>query len=366
MSDWQRRVVYVADNCADPAGDFHALSNEIRRNWLPGEYTTTQVYYGAVAACPEANYSTGAAMRTAIKTAFDNRALLLQWFGHGSKFRWGSTSMYNVYDPPAMASNTVWPFSLAYACLSGYFVNAQNASTSPYSWYQSLGETLLVTANRGAVADLSPSGYHIGDALLVLNQGMTKAVFQDRIDRAGLAVSAGKLYYYTHAGSYYDVIDTSIFFGDPALRLPTYATRLTPATAELNGDSGTVLTYTLHVTNAAFLTDTLRIALTGQTWPTILSTDTITLPAGMSATFVVSVTVPTLPPANWDRVRVIVAPQGSTLQAAAVLTSTTSSPTAVRLQQLGARTGAIDPLWWLGGLVLIGGVVIRVRRRRTG
>ena len=32
---WQSRVVFVADNNLDPAGDFHAFSDEVRLNWLP-------------------------------------------------------------------------------------------------------------------------------------------------------------------------------------------------------------------------------------------------------------------------------------------------------------------------------------------
>ena len=132
---------------------------------------------------------------------------------------------------------------------------------------------------------------------------------------------AGKLYYYTHAGSYYDVIDTSIFFGDPALRLPTYATQLSPATAAQSGEPGTVVTYTLHVANAAYLTDTVQITTTGNLWPTSLSTNVITLPGGLSADFIVSVTVPSLPAGNSDSVRIIATPQGSTLHATSILTT---------------------------------------------
>ena len=84
---------------------------------------------------------------------------------------------------------------------------------------QTLGETLLLTPLRGSVADVSPSGQHVGSALLTLNQGVTEAIFQDRLDRFGAAVDAGKLYYWGHASSFHDVIDTSILFGDPALRL---------------------------------------------------------------------------------------------------------------------------------------------------
>jgi hypothetical protein len=108
------------------------------------------------------------------------------------------------------------------------------------------------------------------------------------------------------------------------------------------------LTYTLHVTNAAYLTDTLRVSMAGQTWPTSLSTTVITLPGGLSAEFVVSVTVPpmaavpSLPPGSEDSVRVIVAPQGSTLQAASVLTSSVRSAYDFALQAQATQQGG-DP-----------------------
>ncbi len=51
------------------------------------------------------DYFSGDAMRAAIKAAFNNDALLVQWFGHGSRFRWGSVSMFNTFDPPALAAN---------------------------------------------------------------------------------------------------------------------------------------------------------------------------------------------------------------------------------------------------------------------
>ncbi len=210
--DWQRRVVYVADNCADGAGDFQALSDASRLNWLPAPYDDRTIYYGNPAVCPESDYSTGAEMRTAIKGAFNNQALYLQWFGHASRFRWGSVTMFNIFDPPALDANAVWPVTMSYACWTGYFITL-------YSNLQALGETLLLTPQRGSVADLSPSGLHVGSVLAILNQGITEAIFQKRLDRVGQAVDAGKLYYYGHSAILRDVIDTSILFGDPALRL---------------------------------------------------------------------------------------------------------------------------------------------------
>ncbi|MCX6032421.1 MAG: C25 family cysteine peptidase [Chloroflexi bacterium] len=219
--DWQRRVVFVADNCADGAGNFHAISEDIRLNWLPAGYDGQTIYYGSPSSCATANYSTGADMRKAITTTLNSGAFMLQWFGHASRVRWGSVSMFNIFDPPTLNANTVWPMTFAYSCVAGYFMNLDN------NW-QSLGETLLLTAARGSVADVSPSGFHIGSALTTLDQGMVKAIFQDRIGRAGPAVDAARLYYFSHASGFHDVIDTSIFFGDPALKLRLPPLPVTP------------------------------------------------------------------------------------------------------------------------------------------
>ena len=225
--DWQRRAVYVADNCQDGAGDFHALSDQSRLGWLPASYDDRTIYYGDKIACPDSAYDTVAGMYAGISAAFNDAALMLQWFGHASKFRWGSVGdfsappyifMFDNRDVSSLAANTVWPVTFAYSCWSGYFINLNR------TWYynnmdQTVGEALLLTPGRGSVADVSPSGLHVGGALLTLNQGMTRAIFQERTPRIGDAVDAGKRYYYGQTSSYLDVLDTSILFGDPALRL---------------------------------------------------------------------------------------------------------------------------------------------------
>lgn len=217
--DWQRRAVYVADNCADPAGDFHALSDQSRLGRLPPQYDDRTIYFGDQASCPEASYNTIGGMYAGISGAFNNGALMLQWFGHASIFRLGySGTMFANKDVISLNTNSVWPVSFSYSCWTGYFINLF-VPTYYNNLAQSLGETLVLTPDRGSVADLSPSGKHVGGVLVILNQGMTQAIFQDRIDRIGDAVNAGKLYYYAHQSSFLDVIDTSNLFGDPALRL---------------------------------------------------------------------------------------------------------------------------------------------------
>ncbi len=216
---WQSRIVFVADDYANSAGNFHALSDEVRLNDVPAGYETPRLYYRL-----DATLDTAAEMRTAIRGAFNSGALMLQWFGHASRARWGSVDMFNITDVPLLAANTSWPFTASYACWSGYFINM-----SPSGIYggsvQTLAEQLLLTPGRGALADFSPSGLHIGAALLALDQGVTRAILQERQQRLGLATDAAKRYYYANSSAWHDVIDTQILFGDPAtrLRLPPVA-----------------------------------------------------------------------------------------------------------------------------------------------
>ncbi len=208
---WQERTVFVADDYADPAGNFHALSDIVRLNWLPPAYGSEPVYYRM-----DASHDTGPEMRTAIKAAFNASPVYLQWFGHASQFRWGSVPMFDILDPPTLVANAQLPFTAHFGCWSGYFIGIQGSPLYNRN-EQALGEVLLLTPGRGAIVDLSPSGLHIGTALLDMNKGLVKALFQDGVTRTGAAVDAARLDFYQHNTLWLDVIDTSILFGDPAL-----------------------------------------------------------------------------------------------------------------------------------------------------
>ncbi len=209
---WQRRAVFVADNNADPAGNFHRLSDTVRLALPPGTQSRA-IYFNMDSA-----HDSGPEVRAAIKTAFAEGALYLQWYGHASRFRWGTVDVFNTLDPATLAPGAGLPFSAHYTCWSGYFVGIQSIATYNFD-ERSLGEVLLLTPGRGVVADLSPTGLHVGGSLLGLDQGLSRAIFQDRTDRAGLAVNAAKAYFIAGGSSSRDVVDTTVFLGDPALRL---------------------------------------------------------------------------------------------------------------------------------------------------
>jgi hypothetical protein len=259
--DWQQDVVFVADNWNDSAGNFHAVSDQIRAHWLPPSYQDSSLYYNS-----SPDLDTGAEMRAAIKDAFNHDIFLLQWFGHGNKVRWGTVSMFNHYDAEGyqgnipLEPNTEWPVTVSYACFSSHFthqVNYDNANV-----WQSLGESMLRASERGSVADIGPSGLHTASAALLLNQGVTKAIFQDRQARVGPALDEAKLFYWGNTSAFHDAIDTNLLLGDPAtlLRLPPAPLENSHITADQERPiPGQQVTFNVSIVNSGdnLLTDTL-------------------------------------------------------------------------------------------------------------
>ena len=72
---------------------------------------------------------------------------------------------------------------------------------------------------------------------------------------------------------------------------PTYAVDINPASLALDGFHGEVITYTLTVSNAGDITDTINLTYTG-TWEVVLPVTSFDLGIGESAEVVVYVTIP--------------------------------------------------------------------------
>jgi len=259
---WQQRAVYVADDCSDPAGNFHQLSDYGRLQWLPTAYANRRVYYDTLSrpqVCPNGTHTIDAELRPAVRSQFDQGALYLQWFGHGSNTNWGGVAAFWRKDPPLLAANTRLPLTVANACLTGYFVWNSPFANEGYPYMQSLAEIMVITPGRASIADLSPSGLHVGSALLTLQQGLHAKLFAERIERAGDVIDAAKWYFFQNSFGYHDVIDTMIFFGDPALKLRYPTGDLSSSTLEVSAAAalpGATLDYTLTIRNSSIFTTT--------------------------------------------------------------------------------------------------------------
>jgi hypothetical protein len=211
--DWQKMVSFAADHWNDPAGNFHAFSENVRLNWLPGSFNSRTIYW-------QKDYSQAYPgngmpnMNDAIKAALGD-SVMVQWFGHASRFIWGSTQVISNFSVRNMLPTAQWPLTADYSCWTGYFVNLYNFSGD----YRSFGEAMLLTANQGSAATIGPTGLHVGSALLTLNQGLVKAIFQDDIRAVGDALDAAKQHFVANSNGWHDVLDTTVLLGDPAMQL---------------------------------------------------------------------------------------------------------------------------------------------------
>ncbi|MGB8643719.1 MAG: C25 family cysteine peptidase [Anaerolineae bacterium] len=251
---------YLEDGTADTAGNFWNLSDEIANSsfYLPAPFTATRVYYNPCdpsqypqCQLPYVSYSTNTAEEAAINAAINNGSLIVSYTGHAASQSWGGNSsvagsyqLFNMTDVAALTNGNKTPVLLEMTCFTGYYINPGG---------HSLAETNILRSGNGAVASWAATGWGVATGHRMLATGFFKAVMQQGITQIGSATVYGKANLWLNSGgSFQDLLDTYLLFGDPASRLPMTATDVTigqkvnPAS---QGVMGNPITYLLTVTN---------------------------------------------------------------------------------------------------------------------
>jgi hypothetical protein len=123
----------------------------------------------------------------------------------------------------------------------------------------------------------------------------------------------------------FDVVQGTTEQLDFFLTAESFAVSLS-ADMEATGMVGSVVTYTVAITNEGNIADTYGLSTSGNAWITTLSVDEITLLAGESGSFVVSVTVPeNAPNGADDTANVTATSQGNPSQSDSVALTTTAT-----------------------------------------
>lgn len=208
--DWQQRLLFVADNTPDAAGDFVASSETLIAEHTPDDAQIERIYLedycgppaAVPAACPPAT-------NQLIDTLNVSGTLLLSYIGHASIGRWTHEQLLVNADLPRLENGEHLPVVLSMTCLDGYWF---------YPNQPGLAEDLARTATHGAIATFSPTGLGVATGHDVLEHGFYDALFQQHVRRLGPATIVAKQALYA-TGRDSDLINTFVLFGDPALRL---------------------------------------------------------------------------------------------------------------------------------------------------
>ncbi len=288
--DWQRSLMFVADNVPDSAGDFVQFSDEIITEFIRPGFAAQKLYendYGClpgVNSCPAINQ---AITHTLNSTSPLTGTLIMNFVGHGAINRWASEQIWRREDLPSLTNAGKLPVVLSMTCLDAYWMHP---GVKPLP-QESVMELMLRMDQYGMVASFSPTGWGVTTGHDELHRGFFESLFDQGNWLLGAAAQQAKIRLYA-TGSNYDLINTFTVFGDPALHISSpYSLDLTPLEQSDSGPPGSTVDYTFQITNTGAITDTFAFWVEGNDWQVDLPPET-TLLDGESTTVTVTVSIP--------------------------------------------------------------------------
>lgn len=189
---WTTSALMVADG--NDAESFTQDSNIVQAQ-LPATVQPTDIFVGAL--------GTAAAQQQLIN-GINSGQLLVNYLGHGSEDQWSGSDIFDTNSVAALTNQSQLPVFLIMDCLNGFFQDV---------YAQSLGVTLLLAPNGGAVAVLASSGLNQAppqtrlDQLVVENAFQKNSTIGDSILKAKSQITD------------VDVRQTFNLLGDPAMQL---------------------------------------------------------------------------------------------------------------------------------------------------
>jgi hypothetical protein len=221
---WRSRLLFVADNQPDAAGDFRGAAERVIAETVPADKLAVDRLYLDDLCGPAQNPPRPCPQLTAALTDALNLSgtLMLTYSGHGAVQRWAHEAVFTNAAAAGLRNGDKPPLVVSLDCLDGYW---------SYPGTESLIETLVRQQGGGAAAAFSPTGLGVATGHEALQRGLHAALFAGGPQRLGPATMAAKLALFAGSTSR-DLVDTYTVFGDPALALalPESVTGPPPAT----------------------------------------------------------------------------------------------------------------------------------------
>ena len=193
--DWIERMLFVADDDSTNFNNF----NEDHIAMLPPNIMAENLVIA-----PDRD------VRQELLTKLNEGRGLVSYMGHGAIDIWAQEEIFKNEDVPALRQDGRLGIFLVWACLNGYFQHPSK---------RSLGETLLITPDKGAVAGLFPTGQTFPDDQWVMADALFGEMLfsQPTIGEAFMGAARTLSPEYDRQR---DIINTFLLLGDPALQLP--------------------------------------------------------------------------------------------------------------------------------------------------
>jgi len=227
-NDWNRNVLFVADDLEGGGGNFYELSDDIADGYadpptntikfLPSPYTSTKIYMGDT--CDPGNPQWSVECKYDITHTLNvTGSLLVNYIGHSTVSAWARERLLDHWSLVSLDNNPCLPFVLAMTCFEGSFHDP------PTIGWMSLAEDGVRMTEDGTIASWSATGFGVATGHDLLNQGIFLALFQDGVGDLGTATTQAKEYLDAHqlAHQYDDLIETYILLGDPGLKIKNAA-----------------------------------------------------------------------------------------------------------------------------------------------
>lgn len=194
-----REALFAADN-NDPY--FETINEELIK-YLPANFVPQEVYLSS--------YSNVETATMDIISNINRGMLLTNYAGHGDVIHWAGEGLLEPPDIDLLNNGERLTFTITLDCLNGYFAH-------PY--YYSIGESLVVAKNKGAIAAFSPTGLGYPWEHMILGKAIYSLIFEEGINSIGEITTHAKIDAFSNGVSE-DVVKTFTLLGDPATRLKT-------------------------------------------------------------------------------------------------------------------------------------------------
>lgn len=214
---WQKNIAFVADNTPDTAGDFVASSEAIITDFITpsATYTPIRVYEDDFNCINPINTPIECnSVTSAITNTYEiDGALLINYTGHASISRWSDESIWLTEHLPGLNNGDMTPVLVSMTCLDGYWIGPGGDK-----FVSSLSEDSLLLSSGGSIASFAPAGLGVASGHDIMHQGFYESLFDNGNWEIGAASMNAKLKLFNY-GYYYDLINTYLTFGDPALQI---------------------------------------------------------------------------------------------------------------------------------------------------